>query len=249
MLWLKTVSAHNLKCASAYLKQHIETSGISCHRGPNPPAKFDTVVTYGTSYDGPKPNLNGQCNRFNKRTHLKKFVDAGLNAPLPMTDVNKVVRGKTYLARNVSHRKGLDIIECHTPQELANAMHQREFFVEWIPTATEYRAWVINEETLAIYEKQYKGQGEYQGVARNRRFGFKFVSMDMRKLPGAREIGTLAQKAVEVINLNWGAVDIIKGKDGKFYVLEVNTAPAIDSPDRKSGQQLGRAIAEWANAQ
>ncbi|MNV71557.1 Ribosomal protein S6--L-glutamate ligase [compost metagenome] len=37
-----------------------------------------------------------------------------------------------------------------------------------------------------------------------------------------------AVDACEVLGLDFGAVDVALGKDGKVYVFEVNTAPGIE---------------------
>jgi D-alanine-D-alanine ligase-like ATP-grasp enzyme len=38
----------------------------------------------------------------------------------------------------------------------------------------------------------------------------------------------LARRAVAAVSETYGAVDVLVGTDGKFYVLEVNCAPAMD---------------------
>ena len=42
------------------------------------------------------------------------------------------------------------------------------------------------------------------------------------------EAKTQAQNAVEALGLDFGAVDIILGKNGIWYVLEVNTACGLE---------------------
>jgi glutathione synthase/RimK-type ligase-like ATP-grasp enzyme len=48
--------------------------------------------------------------------------------------------------------------------------------------------------------------------------------------------------------MDWGAVDILHGLDGKYYVLEVNSMPDISSNIRVSGIRLADRIHRWAEA-
>jgi hypothetical protein len=47
------------------------------------------------------------------------------------------------------------------------------------------------------------------------------------------------------VSLDFGAVDILHGKDGHFYVLEVNTAPEVEGEGRQVIQSLADKIAAW----
>jgi len=253
-IWLKTKDSKRKIGGSAAIETHLVGLGLKVIRGPNIQRDVDGVVCWGVQQEvlprSSKRVLNANCNRFNKMTHLDKFIEADLLAPRPEIDASKFVpfsiSGKIALARNISHQKGLDIVVCKTREELVRAMQDRDFWVEWIPTRTEYRVWVFRDKVLAVYEKQFKGEGEYKGYIRNHRFGFEFVSRNMEGIGGMRELGKCSVAAVKCLDLDFGAVDVIRGKDGKFYVLEVNTAPNIDSPERKSGVELARCIKEWA---
>jgi len=248
-IWLKTKDSKRKIGGSAAIETHLVGCGLRVHRSEFRPKLFDAVVCWGRSDDNGKPCLNANCNRFNKMRHLQKFIDADILAPEPyhvLTDyLDFYKKGTIALARNISHQKGLDIIVCKTREELERAMQDRDFWVEWIPTRTEYRVWVFHDKVLAVYEKQFKGDEEYKGYMRNRRFGFKFVSRNMEGIDGMRGLEKCSIAAVKCLDLDFGAVDVIRGKDGKFYVLEVNTAPNIDSPERKSGIELARCIQEW----
>ena len=254
-IWLKTKDFKRKVGGSAAIETHLVDLGLKVYRGPEMEKPFDAVVCWGMSYVDRPWVLNANCNRFNKMTHLEMFHRAGLNAPRPQCSDQgewgvmnnwKDGQGMVALARNISHQKGLDILVCKTREELERAMQDRDFWVEWIPTRTEYRVWVFRDKVLAVYEKQFKGDGEYKGYMRNHRFGFEFVSRNMEGISGMRELGKCSVAAVKCLDLDFGAVDVIRGKDGKFYVLEVNTAPNIDSPERKSGIELARCIKEWA---
>jgi hypothetical protein len=248
-IWLKTKDSKRKIGGSAAIETHLVGYGLQVHRSEFRPKLFDAVVCWGRSDDNGKPCLNANCNRFNKMTHLYMFEEAGILCPevYEIHDMPPAATLKPYpwLARKVAHQKGLDIVVCQNNKEAFACTETHDFFTPWIPTRTEYRVWVFHDKVLAVYEKQFKGDEEYKGYMRNRRFGFKFVSRNMEGIDGMRELEKCSIVAVKCLDLDFGAVDVIRGKDGKFYVLEVNTAPNIDSPDRKSGIELARCIKEW----
>lgn len=102
----------------------------------------------------------------------------------------------------------------------------------------EYRVHIFNEKTLGIYEK-VPHEGE-DGLIR-KDANCDFVRRDMandqyrNQLKGARP---MAVAAVKALGLVFGGVDIIKDANGNWYVLEVNSAPALNEPN----------IERWCNA-
>ena len=53
------------------------------------------------------------------------------------------------------------------------------------------------------------------------------------------EAKNAAIKAVEALDLDFGAVDIIETRQGEIFVLEVNTAPGLEG---KTVESYGNAI-------
>jgi hypothetical protein len=154
-----------------------------------------------------------------------------------------------WLAREKHHAKGRDVVVCETGEEAHHQykLEEKDFFSVFIPTKTEYRVWVFQGKAFTVSEKIFKGEGEYQGYMRNQRFGFKSEKRDdLRKY---EPLTVPSINAVKALDLDFGAVDIIEGKDGKFYVLEVNTMPDIDSVKRVSGIRLASRISRWAEQQ
>ncbi len=251
---MKTIYIRGGKGSNTAIKvmtHQLETLGHKVVRSKEDP--FQVGLSWGCSYDGPEPFLNSGVNRFNKFTAFSKFRDAGASCPFtyPIAYIeNHVIpRGEVWLARKRQHTKGKDIVVCKDT-ESARAIARRgehDFFSVFIPTDTEYRVWVLGGKAFATYEKVYKGQGEYDGFMRNRRFGFKFVKRD--ELIGNHKIEGPCIKAVQSLGMDWGAVDVLKGKDGKFYVLEINSMPHIDSIQRSSGVRLAKHISLWAEKQ
>lgn len=236
------------------VKYHLEQAGHRVTRDAKDPDGWDVTLRWGVSYHGDKPALNAQVNEFDKYDCFEAFDK--LQVPHPVTVSMRDAElhpedgpSLPWLARKRHHVKGKDIRVCETSEEVYDTILQGEhdFFSVFIPTQTEYRVWVIRDQAIATYEKTFKGEGEYEGFMRNRRFGFKFEKRD--NLRGLKKLEEPCIKAVATLNMDWGAVDVLLGKDGKFYVLEVNSMPHIDSKDRSSGIRLAHHVSRWANAQ
>jgi len=105
--------------------------------------------------------------------------------------------------------------------------NERDYFVEYIPTAREYRVHVAFGECIKISEKVAGPDGTPCPWIRNTGSGYTFRNPRTR-------LGSLGQAAaidaVRALGLDFGAVDLIVGDDANTYVLEVNTAPACTTP-------------------
>lgn len=230
---------------------HFKQLGHRVVRAKEDPS--DVVLSWGCSYDGPKPCLNGHVNMYNKFSCFNKFREAGVLCPktfaVEAVDWRNIREGFPWLARKKQHSKGKDIEVCQSRADVQRVLNNGEhsFFSVWIPTDMEYRVWVLGDKAFATYKKVFKGEGEYEGFMRNRRFGFSFQKRD--DLRGNHQIEGPCIKAVKALGMDWGAVDILKGKDGKYYMLEVNSMPNIDTIKRSSGVRLAAAISKWAEEQ
>lgn len=232
------------------LAQHLVEHGHQVQFGPE--ENFDATVCWGISHPkGPKPMLNALVNKYNKFTCFQAFRAAQVRCPLTFElqqnndDYNFANCELPWLARRVQHTRGKDIRVCRTQDSVraAIAANKHDFFSIYIPTKTEYRAWVWRKRVLSVQEKVFKGPGEFKGFIRNHRFGFHFQKREeLREDP---RIVKPAVGAVKALEMDFGAVDLLEGKDGKMYVLEVNSMPAIDSPKRSSGIRLAAAISRW----
>jgi glutathione synthase/RimK-type ligase-like ATP-grasp enzyme len=118
----------------------------------------------------------------------------------------------------------------------------KDYFAEYIPTAKEYRVHVFNGRIIRVAEKILTDAENACPYIRNHEHGCTF----RRPRP---ELGVfqeaIAASAVQSLNLNFGAVDLIVGDDGNSYVLEVNTAPAC-SP--RTGREYVNAMMEAITA-
>lgn len=188
----------------------------------------------------------------NKRPARTKLAE--LNAlfmgSVPTPEVREILTDSDFqahpiwYARKDTHRGGTDIRLVTSPQE---AEWRRAagwaYFTSMIPVAKEFRIWAFRDRHLGTYEKVMERPEEYQKYGRNHGQGFAF-----RRLKGGVEGGLeLASQALTALGLDFGAADVVQDRTGKLYVLEVNTAPGIESPSRTCAQRLVSSIERWYN--
>jgi len=234
------------------LKEHLENKGHRVVRRKDG-QDYDVVVCWGASMRDPLvkrvPALNGHVNSFDKYAALDRFVKAGIRTP----EFFSVERGMhheyndpfPWFARKFHHEKGNDIRVCRTRKDVERVFENRshDFFSVYIPHDQELRAWVYKNKVFAVYHKQYR----VHDVENYKRMEFRSELRD--DLLNERALIAPATNAVEALRMDFGAVDILHGEDGKYYVLEVNSMPDISSTIRVSGIRLANIISDWAQAQ
>jgi hypothetical protein len=197
------------------------------------------VVCWGRGYTGAEPTLNAQAGRANKLQQLQKFKDAGILTPMFWTKVPTEPSDFPVLGRTLHHHGGKDIALLMQPNDATWA--NSDYFMRYVPRATEYRVWVYRRRHLGTYEKrQVKASNR---IGANHRNGFSFQLLNSDTVPeGLRDISA---RAVDVLGLDFGAVDVLKGVDQKLYVLEVNSAPGVEGENRQVIQALATKIRTW----
>jgi len=107
-----------------------------------------------------------------------------------------------------------------------------KIFTQYIPKTAEYRVHVFKGKVFDIAQKRARKSGsgvlEVSGLdykIRSYERGWVFCRENV-KIPEGLEEG--AVKAVESLDLDFGAVDMIWNRTLGIFVLEVNTAPALE---------------------
>src|SRR5688572_8710651 len=188
------------------------------------------------------PILNARAGMADKYEQLLDLKRAGVRVP-PIYGVDTNIKFP-LLGRKRHHRAGKDLVPVFQQEEIEwRRRAGSSFFVEFIPRAAEYRVWVFRKAHLGTYQKFMERPAEYKKIGWNYHNGFVFRLSASTEIP--RGAVDLAVASLGALSLDFGAVDILRGKDGNFYVLEVNTAPGVEGPGRQVIQGLGRHIAEW----
>lgn len=203
------------------------------------------VVCWGLGHHGTEPTLNARAGAANKLQQLQKFKAVGIHVPEFWEKLPSAADVFPVLGRKLHHHGGTDIRLIMEP-EMLQIFSPSDFYVRYVPRATEYRSWIYRRRHLATYEKRLVRPEEAarrNRVGANHRNGYAFLLMNSQLVPnGIREI---ASQAVETLGLDFGAVDILKGVDGQYYVLEINTGPGAESADRAGLRSLAEKIKNW----
>lgn len=169
----------------------------------------------------------------NKLTALVVMHDAGISVPLHTSsreiaedwfrqDEKTVVFCRTLLRS--SGGKGIVIAKA------ADQLVRAPLYTKRVPKKDEFRVHVFNREVIDVVEKRLRrglaNEANRNSYVRNHDNGWVFAH-DNVVCPD--EVKTLAVQAVNVLGLNFGAVDIGVSAKGKVYVFEVNTAPGLEN--------------------
>lgn len=209
-----------------------------------------SVVNYGVPYTGNLPSLNKNAGRQDKHEQQRMLATRGVRTieAFNPADAQRLPQGRfPLLGRKRSHVGGTDITLALQPEDVPLRVRAgAEFFTPYIPSVTEYRVYVYRSQHLGTYQKVLVRPQEYKKVGRNYKNGFAFQLVRSEAVP--RDAVSLAGDAVKALELDFGAVDILQGKDRHFYVLEVNSAPGVEGEGRQVIQSLADKIATWEQA-
>lgn len=163
---------------------------------------------------------------------LRTLQEAGVRVPEFSTVAPERDRAVWLARTNLRGSGGDGIIVVRRDDPLPAA----PLYVKYIPKLEEYRVHVVGGEVVFIQQKKRKvtnvevEQTKDQKLIRNHANGWVFCLTEPED-PNIVLLGVTAVAAVRALGLDFGAVDVIIGKDtGEAFVLEVNTAPGIESP-------------------
>ena len=130
-------------------------------------------------------------------------------------------RGKTVFGRFRNHSKGADI----TVNKVQRTC--RTFWTKYVVSKEEWRIHIFDGRSIARWRKLYPPMPTpiTEEVIRTRAAQYNATAR-VEPPEGMRDF---ARSMVDGCKpLTYGACDILVGEDGKFYALEVNTAPELD---------------------
>lgn len=108
-----------------------------------------------------------------------------------------------------------------------------KLYVEYIPKQSEWRVHVFNGSVIDIQRKARNREVPDEKVnwhVRTHANGFIYMrgDVDQYNEDFINQLKEYALKTINQLKLDFGAVDIILTKQGRIYVLEVNTAPGLE---------------------
>ena len=195
----------------------------------------DVLIRYGLAYN-PEADLDFKVvinpagavmNAVNKLRALRILASKGVVVPPYFTSKHQIaVEDLPVLARSHRHTRGLDIQYIDSMEELMGS--RADYYTQYIPAKHEYRVHVFNGEPVRLQKKIAKAE-DASPIIKNAEHGyiladnFKYTKLLKRE----RKVIDMAVRAVGALGLTFGAADVLY-YDRVPYVLEVNTAPALD---------------------
>lgn len=206
------------------------------------------LVSWGIPLVVKDRNLNAR-QPTDKLAELAAFKTGGLPTVEFTSDPAAVHGSGAWYARKCDHHGGSDIVPVWGPDEASwRAAAGWDYFTKRLDVEREYRVWVFRGRLLGIYEKEMKYPERFKSVGRNYKNGFAFNLARNLNAATAEHLHELCDWALTCLGLDFGAADIVKVRDefeDEYRVLEVNTAPGIESPQRRAPNLLADCIAQW----
>lgn len=201
--------------------------------------KGHTIINWGVGDDTKFPELEVDYNLMNCPDAVVRAVNkrtsfgvwSGHNVSTVPWTANKAVAkewqdaGAIIVARKVlTGHEGNGIVIIEPGEPICDA----PLYTRYIGKAHEYRVHATRDKAFATHMKIKDPKSKEPPKSwkvRSYRNGFIF---QRNNVPQSAVRDALAVSAVSALGLDFGAVDIIEDKYGKYYILEVNTAPGIE---------------------
>ena len=145
-----------------------------------------------------------------------------LGIPYPKLVTDPANFDAPFLGRENKSSQGRGITKFKPKSENWNN-YGCDFFVEYIKVAQEFRVHVFKGQVVCEFNKDFSN---CDGFIHSKNFGSKLVFGRLNH-PARFDIIDASIKALHGCGLDYGAVDIIADANGKWYVLEVNSAPSM----------------------
>lgn len=134
-----------------------------------------------------------------------------------------VPAGVTVVLRPLEHSAGSDFFIKKGPYAVPSGWYATEF----LKTNEEYRVWFCGDATFWAKRVALNGEDKGNEFPCRSKWGYSYRD----EVPHSLHEDTF--KAAKAIGLEFGAADVLK-YDGKFYFLELNSAPSIDTNTLKN---------------
>jgi hypothetical protein len=200
------------------------------------------VIRWGTREELPASKNTIVYNRADAIAHatdkkLSREMMEGAGVRVPRR-VNPELTKINYpvIARPRIHSKGKNFVVLRNLTELSShyQTHERNgwYYSEYVKKDNEYRFHIGHGKILAMMEKTPPDNPNQ--LAWNRAINedpFTYVNWDrLTDEKGLADAALESVKAVAALGLDFGGVDVMV-KDNVAYVIEVNTAPTLNSSD------------------
>lgn len=130
---------------------------------------------------------------------------------------------ESVLIRPATHSRSEDMFFCTALSEVVKAIKEingQYYISNFIKKKNEYRVFVAQNRLVWMIKKHPKSEDDLTwGCVEEG--NFEYIGWS----DWPKELARVALESMKLSGLDFGAIDIIEDKDGKFYTLEINTAP------------------------
>lgn len=222
----------------------LSSTGIITVRNDKPiPVGHDLVFRWGTASNLPhNVTVVNDAKAIHwvadKATSRKLMADEGLSPKtwLDIQDFNEDIHNHNWngplIVRPNVHAQGKNVHFCETYRTLDQVTEQYGegcyYISEFIDKVAEYRVFVVSGRVACVARKT---PADEKAIAWNVAQGGRFDNVRWSEWP--LEAIRVAVAAFNMSGLDFGGVDVMVDREGKAYVLEINSAPSLTSPYRQ----------------
>lgn len=198
----------------------------------------DLVLRWGSTEEFPRLSSRVEINSSeatrnasNKLVMMKKLVEAGIRTPEILFKERGIFDSDfSTLLENYKDDEGKFYVR-GANQEIryTNEIRSSDLYVSKpiFEKRREYRVHVFNGQVLGIYEKVAREENVRICKAHN----CDFRSVNPENCRVSREDQEICIRAVNALGLTFGGVDLLRSRDQTCYVSEVNSSPALNTPN------------------
>ena len=211
--------------------------------GTAPPNKpYDFIVNYGSTIDV-DPSLakiaiindpsHVKQNAQNKGQALRTMYNEGVSVPRTYPVLQALARSDELLpllGRKGSHVSGSGFYMCVTEEDMKEAIDNGcTHFADFLSIKQEYRVHMMGGFPFLIQEKANNGRGHK--YIRTNSNGWQFLTKDLHRSYLPNSVMHNAVMALDVLGMDFGAVDIGIDSRDDAYIFEVNSGAGLTGGD------------------
>ena len=197
------------------------------------PAPDDVVINWGNSqypkWESHMLNTPDTVrNAINKLETFHMLYDMGIPTvewSVDSDDADQwLANGDIIFARTLLNgTQGRGIVVIHKPIDFVKA----PLYTKYEPGCDEYRVHLAFDKVINVQQKKKQNGANADKYIRSHSKGWIFARQNVVVPDSTQQVSI---DAINALGLDFGAVDILHNpKTGKDFVLEINTAPGLDS--------------------
>ena len=157
-------------------------------------------------------------------------LDQALNGSLKFPVIAKIDNGHSGLGIKV-FKTADELREFKQPFDVEGEQRSFELYSECIDIDREFRTIFLKDKCIIINERIacIKTNKTVKTKGIGKRVDFVYIVSDMNKIPRKfkNDLNKISKDIRKQVDLDFWAIDVALDKQGKMYVLEINSAPGL----------------------